>query len=72
MPIDTRPAQMLLRSLGNLRAKLDHPQIHGRQVNSDPAFYEQVHHVLIGQRVTQILTDSTQNDLTRKAMVFER
>ena len=50
MPIDARPAQVLLCSFGDHWTKLDHPPIHSGLINVDPTLHEQVQHVLIEHR----------------------
>ena len=70
--IDACPAQMLFSSFGNFRAELDHPTIHSRPINGNPAFCQQFYNVLIGYKQPQIPADRAQNDLLREAMMFER
>ncbi len=72
MPIDTCPAQVLLCALGQFRAELLNPAIYNRAINCDIALCQKIDDILIRQRVSQISPDSTENDLTRKTMMFER
>lgn len=71
-PIDARPAQVFLCTLGQFRAELLDRAIHRRATNRDAALFKQIYHVLIGQRIPQIPTYGTNNDLAGKAVVFER
>lgn len=51
MPIDTSPAQMLLRAFSQFRSKFLDPSIHGGPIDADPALSKKIHDILIGQRV---------------------
>lgn len=72
MPNKAGAVQMFLCSLGEFGYKLLNPPIHGRPIDSDPALCEQIDQVLVGQRVAQVPPHCAQNDITWKAIVFER
>lgn len=70
MPVDAGPAQMLLGSFGQFWAELLNPAIHGRPINTDHPLGQQIHNVLIGQRVTQIPPHRTKDELARKPVML--
>lgn len=72
MPNDAGPAQILPRSFGQFRSEFLNPSIYRRPINGDLAFCEQIHHVLVGQRVAQIPTHRTKDDVTWKTVMLER
>lgn len=72
MPIDTRAAQMLLGSLRQLGTELLYPSEHRRSIHRDAALRQKIHDILIRQRITKVPTHRAQDDLTGKAVVFER
>lgn len=71
VPIDARPTQMLLSAFGQFRAELLHPPKYGRPINHDIALCKKIDHFLIEQRVAQVPSHRTQNDLARKTVMLE-
>ncbi len=71
-PVDAGPVQMLLGGPDQFWAELQDPAIHRRAINRAVALCHKICDILIRQRVSQISPDGTENDLTRKAMMFER
>lgn len=71
VPVDAGPAQVLLRSLRDLWPKLLNPAIHGGAINVDPALREQIHDILIGQRVAQIPPHRAKDYVARKTVMLE-
>jgi hypothetical protein len=71
MPVDACTAQMFLCSLRQFWAKLLDPAEHSRSVNSYAALCQQINHVLIRQRVTQVPTHRVKYDIARKAVVLD-
>jgi len=72
MPVHAGPAQMLLGAPGQFWTELLDPAIHRRAINRDVALCQKIDDILIRQRLSQIPPHRTKNDVTRKAMVFER
>lgn len=71
MPVYTRTAQVFPGTPGQFGTELLNPAIDGRAINGDIALCQEINHILIGAWITQVLTNSTQDDLTRKAMMLE-
>lgn len=72
MLVDACAAQMLLGEFGQFWAELLEPRIHRRAINRDLALCQKTDDILMRQWVSQIPPDGTENDLTLKAMMFER
>lgn len=58
MPIEACSAHVLLGALGRFRGEFLDPAIHGRPINLDPMLCQKIDHILVGQRISQIPTNS--------------
>lgn len=72
MPVETGPTQMLLGAPRQFWAELLDPAKDGRAINRSVALCQKIDDILIRQRVSQRPPDGTENDPTRKAMMFKR
>jgi hypothetical protein len=63
---------MLFGPLGYFRTKLLNPAIHSRPINGDPAFFQEVNDILIGQRIPQVPPHGAKGNIRWKAVVFDR
>ena len=76
LAIDARSFVMEMAALDRFVQKglrsLCIPPIKGRGINGGPALSEQIYHVQVGQRKTHMPANSTQDDVSRKAMMFKR
>ncbi|WP_187431974.1 hypothetical protein ROLI_045520 (plasmid) [Roseobacter fucihabitans] len=72
MSIDTGSAQVFFLSFGQFRSELLNPAVNRESIHTDITLSQQIHNVLIRQRIPQILPHSTKDDLTRKTVMLER
>jgi hypothetical protein len=49
VPIEAGPAQMFLGAFGQFGAELLDPAVDGRAINGDPALFQKVDHIRIGE-----------------------
>lgn len=71
MQIEAGPVQIFLGALGQFGAEFLNLAVEGRAINGDPALFQKVDHILIGEWVSKIPTNSTEDDVLREAMVFK-